>query len=354
VARSHGHLYALPHLYTIQSFTLTKLGRLGEALESAEDAEEGARTFGATDILALAGTAKLHPLLWGGGPEAVGPAWEQARRLPEPDSDWFRISVSTMILDIGLQLGAEVPRDAARLLDLGQDRQTDPMLAARWGLAAQISAIEGDGAQAQSWGARSVEIATRMGLAGHRGTALLCRAVAARTLADHAAAVAYAQDAAQAFREAGQPVHEARALLLAAESAIEGGPADTAEEDVNTARALFHEYGAHWLERAAARAQRRLTGRRTHRAGGSLPTLTERERQVAELVAEGLTNQRIGDRLALSPRTVETYVTRLLTKLEASSRAGIARRLERLPEPSDTDTPGAWAGARPPGSQATP
>lgn len=330
VARSHGHLYALPHLYTIQSFTLTKLGRLGEALEAAEDAEEGARAFGATDILALAGVAKLHPTLWIHGPDAVRGAWEEARRLPEPDSDWFRISVSTMIVDIGLQLDAEIPRDAARLLDLGQDRQTDPMLPVRWGLAAQLSAAAGDTEQAGAWAERSVKVAADMGLAGQLGTALLSRAATSRTLEDHPSATAEATAAHHAFRAAGQPVHEGRAHLLAAEAAVECGWLDAAEAHLALARALFRESGADWLERCAARVQRRLVALRTARPHADRPALTEREQQVADLVADGMTNQEIGARLILSPRTVETYVTRLLAKLGVSSRAGIPRQLEKL------------------------
>jgi predicted ATPase/DNA-binding CsgD family transcriptional regulator len=53
-------------------------------------------------------------------------------------------------------------------------------------------------------------------------------------------------------------------------------------------------------------------------------TLTPRERQVTELVADGLTNKDIAARLAISPRTVEGHVERILAKLEFGSRAQIA------------------------------
>ncbi|MFE1835683.1 ATP-binding protein [Streptomyces sviceus] len=52
--------------------------------------------------------------------------------------------------------------------------------------------------------------------------------------------------------------------------------------------------------------------------------LTRREQQVAALVARGMTNRRIAAELVLSPRTVETHVDRILTKLGFSSRAQIA------------------------------
>lgn len=54
-------------------------------------------------------------------------------------------------------------------------------------------------------------------------------------------------------------------------------------------------------------------------------SLTPRERDVLDLLAEGLSNSQIGDRLHLSPRTVEKYVSALLRKTETSNRAGLLR-----------------------------
>jgi DNA-binding CsgD family transcriptional regulator len=52
--------------------------------------------------------------------------------------------------------------------------------------------------------------------------------------------------------------------------------------------------------------------------------LTAREEQVAALVAEGLSNRQIAQRLRLSERTAENHVTHILTKLGFESRARIA------------------------------
>jgi DNA-binding NarL/FixJ family response regulator len=54
---------------------------------------------------------------------------------------------------------------------------------------------------------------------------------------------------------------------------------------------------------------------------GMLDILTDREREVMELVAEGLSNREISERLYLSPATVKTHVSRVLTKLNARDRA---------------------------------
>lgn len=51
-----------------------------------------------------------------------------------------------------------------------------------------------------------------------------------------------------------------------------------------------------------------------------LAELTDREREVMTLVAEGLTNAEIGERLFLSPATARTHVSRILFKLGARDR----------------------------------
>jgi DNA-binding NarL/FixJ family response regulator len=66
----------------------------------------------------------------------------------------------------------------------------------------------------------------------------------------------------------------------------------------------------------------------TERAGGG-PRLTPRELQVAELVAEGLTNQAIASRLSVAPRTAEAHVENIRRKLKVNSRAQIATWVTR-------------------------
>ncbi|OZC81646.1 MULTISPECIES: ABC transporter substrate-binding protein [Nocardiaceae] len=70
--------------------------------------------------------------------------------------------------------------------------------------------------------------------------------------------------------------------------------------------------------------------------------LTAREVDVVTLLAGGLTNQDIADRLWLSPRTVTTHVDRVLAKLGVKSRTAAATKaldegMTRLPVPGGTD-----------------
>jgi DNA-binding NarL/FixJ family response regulator len=53
--------------------------------------------------------------------------------------------------------------------------------------------------------------------------------------------------------------------------------------------------------------------------------LSDREREVLRLVAQGHTNQQIAERLSLSVKTVETYRARLMTKLGLRTRADLVR-----------------------------
>ncbi|WP_273700052.1 LuxR C-terminal-related transcriptional regulator [Actinomadura graeca] len=57
---------------------------------------------------------------------------------------------------------------------------------------------------------------------------------------------------------------------------------------------------------------------------GAAPELTPREREVARLVAQGMTNKRIAAALVIAPRTAEGHVEHILTKLGFTSRAQIA------------------------------
>jgi DNA-binding NarL/FixJ family response regulator len=52
-----------------------------------------------------------------------------------------------------------------------------------------------------------------------------------------------------------------------------------------------------------------------------LEELTEREREVLGLVAQGLSNQEIAERLVISPATAKTHVSRVMMKLRAHDRA---------------------------------
>lgn len=61
--------------------------------------------------------------------------------------------------------------------------------------------------------------------------------------------------------------------------------------------------------------------RRLPEGEGISATLSERECQVIGLVAEGLSNQEIGERLFITERTVRFHITSIFNKLRANNRA---------------------------------
>jgi FixJ family two-component response regulator len=63
---------------------------------------------------------------------------------------------------------------------------------------------------------------------------------------------------------------------------------------------------------------------------GRLETLTVREREVLELVAVGMLNKQIGDRLGVAEKTIKVHRGRAMQKMEAGSVADLVRMLHRL------------------------
>lgn len=55
------------------------------------------------------------------------------------------------------------------------------------------------------------------------------------------------------------------------------------------------------------------------------PLLSERELQVIELVAAGLTNQEIAEELDISKRTVDNHISNILTKTKTDNRVALVR-----------------------------
>jgi len=53
--------------------------------------------------------------------------------------------------------------------------------------------------------------------------------------------------------------------------------------------------------------------------------LSDRELQVVELVASGLTNEQISEQLAISKRTVDNHISNILQKTETSNRVALVR-----------------------------
>lgn len=77
-------------------------------------------------------------------------------------------------------------------------------------------------------------------------------------------------------------------------------------------------------------------GRRRERTSGGWTSLTDTERSVAHVVAEGLTNREAAERLFLSPHTVDFHLRSIYRKLGTSSRVQLTRRVILAQHPART------------------
>lgn len=113
--------------------------------------------------------------------------------------------------------------------------------------------------------------------------------------------------------------HLVLAEIAAARGAL-GDSAQHAEAAVREAQAARDQAQRFGLGPLAAKAQAVMDAHRPRKSDG----LTDRETQIVVLLAGGLSNRAIAQRLQLSERTVENHVSHVLTKTGHSSRAGVA------------------------------
>ena len=57
----------------------------------------------------------------------------------------------------------------------------------------------------------------------------------------------------------------------------------------------------------------------------TLESLSQREREILKLVAEGKTSREIAERLSISPKTVDTYRRRLMSKIGVKNLVGLVK-----------------------------
>src|SRR6266542_1192557 len=155
---------------------------------------------------------------------------------------------------------------------------------------------------------------------GYRGAFARTLGVLASAGSDHEAAIAHLTAAEEMERRVGAPAELALAQLAhagARRSRNGRGDRDRAAALAERAARTARRLGMVPALTAATALLREL-------GGADADVLTAREREVALLVADGLANRVIAERLAVSERTVETHVRNVLTKLGLANRTQVA------------------------------
>jgi DNA-binding CsgD family transcriptional regulator/Tfp pilus assembly protein PilF len=149
-----------------------------------------------------------------------------------------------------------------------------------------------------------------------------CRGLLAATAGDPEGAFAAFERALASHERLPIPFEHARTLLALGAAQRRAKRKAAARETLDRARERFDELGA-VLWSAKARAElARITGR-----APSAGALTATERRVAELAAGGASNKEIAAALFVTPKTVETQLSRIYAKLGIHSRMHLAARL---------------------------
>jgi DNA-binding CsgD family transcriptional regulator len=238
--------------------------------------------------------------------------------------------------------GAFRLRIALAVLELSCD---DP--GASWRQVEQLfhDGEELDGYQARLAGSAAIEALLGIGELGHaerllvqierraadgdaalRPLALRCRGLLVAARSDHELASASLEEAAAAPEppQGVNPFELARTLLALGQIQRRVRRRRDARASLERALAVFERLGASvWAERARGELAR---------IGGRAPSggdLSASERRTAELVAEGRSNKEVAAALFVTPKTVETTLSRIYAKLGIHSRTELARLLAK-------------------------
>jgi DNA-binding CsgD family transcriptional regulator len=339
ISRATGQGHLLVPLMLARPLPLDTLGRLAESIAAGEEAIAAARTSPNPQYLfwalwecgysyTLAGDIERALVLFEESVEASQGRSHNFLSWPQPwscyslalrmDGQHARAHEMTMTA-VG---GPDAPRIAAfeRLIMFEQASE---------GLV-QLERLD----EAEDLVERGEALARRLGLVF--GDALMAQARATLELArgDAEAALAAVVRVRDWVATAGLRLDAAHLLRLQGMALAAKGDRDGAVAALRAAEAEFHEFPAVRARDEVRRELRRLGARVEPRGAAAsaetgLESLSAREREIAELVADRRTNREIAAALFLSAKTVESHLRNIFRKLPAASRVEVARAVER-------------------------
>jgi DNA-binding CsgD family transcriptional regulator len=356
LARRRGALTWLPQTVDCLAYRSLFEGELAVAAELLEEARSIATATGGRHTASM-------PLLvaaWRGRQEEVAALTEEARRDASVSGERMHITraeYGSAVLNNGLgRYGAALAaaRQAAR-----HDELFSP-----WILSELIEAAvrSGEPELARS----AVEQLCERTRASGTTLALGIECGARALVSEGEAAETLYRQAIDRLRRSRISTYTARAQLLYGEWLRREGRRLEAREQLRSANERLAAMGADAFAERAARELLATGERARKRRVETRGQLTPQETQIAQLARDGHTNQEIGSRLFISPRTVEYHLHKVFTKLGIGSRTELHRVLERggarrarprsdpAPGGDTGETGGRDLGARPVGPGQPP
>ncbi len=311
LARQSGALAVLPTALMYRAGVSIFMGRLEEAGALLEESEAISQATG----LAPGQYATLLLMAWRGQEqEALEVIESQVRDARERGEG--------RVLGLASQASAVLFNGLGRyesaLTAAKEAVEYDDMGFYGWSLAELVEAAVRSGATADAKAAMA-EL-DPMTLAAETDWALGVRARSLALMSAGPEAESLHQEAIDRLGRTTVLAHLARAELVYGEWLRREGRRADARGHLRVAHETFSTMGA---EAFAERARRELmaTGESVRkRAAGTAEGLTAQEEQIALLAADGRTNPEIAARLFISPRTVEYHMSKVLRKLNISSR----------------------------------
>jgi DNA-binding NarL/FixJ family response regulator len=194
------------------------------------------------------------------------------------------------------------------------------------GDAIEAALAVGDLERAEGLLARFEERSTRSRIPWSLAVSARCRGLVLAARGDLDAAAEALERALAEHENCPMPFERARTLLVQGRLQRRLKQKRQARLSLDEARELFASQGAEaWL----ARADDELSRVAVRRAPEELSAT---ELQIAQLAADGLSNQAIAEQVFVSVKTVESNLKRAYRKLDISSRAQLARALDQLDE----------------------
>ena len=332
LARRIGSLTAEAYAEWTTGLALAGYGDLGGGLTHGERALRIATEIGHQQWIAAAHFTVGHAcLLMLDLPAAIGHLVEGLRLARRLGSAWWSDNIAASLAAAHLRGGDAAAARAVLDAALPSEREAHTLAERRLALSrAELAVAEGDPTR----GLDDVEdlLASAAPDGDHPIPGLeRMRAVAFGAVGRHADALSALADAERGARERYERSVLWRVLIARAELLASTGESDASREAYAAARAVVDELGATLPDARlgerfvrTATASMPKTAHRGREATASPGGLTTREREVALLVAEGMSDRAIADKLVLGVRTVESHVSSILTKLGRTSRSQIA------------------------------